>query len=42
MRAVDIVLCKSTLCVELMAAFREATADMRYGIMYDSYIHAVD
>ena len=36
LRAVDIVLCKSRLCVELMAAFRKDKS-MRFGIMYTNH-----
>ena len=36
LRAVDIVLCKSRLCVELMAAFRKEQS-MRFGIMYTNH-----
>ena len=36
LRAVDVVLCKSRLCVELMAAFRKDKS-MRFGIMYTNH-----
>lgn len=37
MRAVDIVLCKSRQCVELMQNYRRRTAGMRYGILYTNH-----
>ena len=36
LRAVDVVMCKSRLCVELMAAFRKDKS-MRFGIMYTNH-----